>query len=192
MPSVNSMEVWINCCGLNLRHGPLTRYVNCRLRVRRECRERFPRHRLQSKPLVIDPGMHHGTCVTHVPWCMSGSITRGGGENVPSIPGACTTRNFAYLVRGPWLSNYISQQTFGWDYLSMPQSQRSDGGRWCNICHELWLIMCTKIQYWLNLMQPNKHISLYIFYFRLISTCFTWSLVGWHMSTNRRVSARKT
>ena len=33
--------------------------------------------------------MHHGTCVTHVPWCMSGSLTRGGGENVPGIPGAC-------------------------------------------------------------------------------------------------------
>ena len=31
----------------------------------RECRERFPRHRLQRKPLVSDAGMHHGTCVTH-------------------------------------------------------------------------------------------------------------------------------
>ena len=49
----------------------------------------FPRHRLQRKPLVNDPGMHHGTCVTHVPWCISGSLTRGGGENVPGIPGAC-------------------------------------------------------------------------------------------------------
>ena len=31
------------------------------LHMRRECRERFPRHRLQRKPLVSDPGMHHGT-----------------------------------------------------------------------------------------------------------------------------------
>ena len=46
--------------------------------------------------------MHHGTCVTHVPWCMSGSLTRGGDENVPAIPGACGTQNFTYLVRGPW------------------------------------------------------------------------------------------
>ena len=46
--------------------------------------------------------MHHGTCVTHVPWCMSGSLTCGGGENVPVIPGACATRNFTYLARGPW------------------------------------------------------------------------------------------
>ena len=34
-------------------------------------------------PLVSDPDMHHGTCMTHVPWCMSGSLTRDGGENVP-------------------------------------------------------------------------------------------------------------
>ena len=30
----------------------------------------FPRHRGSS-----DPDMHHGTCVTHVPWCMPGSLT---------------------------------------------------------------------------------------------------------------------
>ena len=28
-------------------------------------------------PRVSDSGMHHGTCVTHVPWCMSGSLTDG-------------------------------------------------------------------------------------------------------------------
>ena len=71
------------------------------LRMRRESRERFLRHRLQRKPLVSDPGMHHGTCVTHVPLCMSGSLTPAGGENVPGIPGAWATRKFAYLARGP-------------------------------------------------------------------------------------------
>ena len=60
----------------------------------------FPRDRLQRKLLVSDPEMHHGTCVTHVPWCMSGSLNRGGGENVPDIPGACATRNITYLARG--------------------------------------------------------------------------------------------
>ena len=38
--------------------------------MRRECRERFP-----PPPRFSDPDMHHGTCVTHVPWCMSGSLT---------------------------------------------------------------------------------------------------------------------
>ena len=63
----------------------------------------FSRHRLQRKPLVSDPSMHHGACVTHVPWCMSGSLTHGAGENVPGIPGACATHNFTYLARGPLL-----------------------------------------------------------------------------------------
>ena len=51
----------------------------------------FPRRQFQRKLLYSDPGMHHGTCVTHVPWCMSGSLTCGDGENVPGIPGACAT-----------------------------------------------------------------------------------------------------
>ena len=39
---------------------------------------------------------------------MSGSLTRGGGENFPDIPGACTTRNFMYLARGPWRRQLLS------------------------------------------------------------------------------------
>ena len=81
--------------------GLLPDTQNCGLRMRQECRERFPRHRLQRKPRVSDPDMHHGTCLTHVPWCMSGSLTRDGGENIPGIPGACATCNFRYLARGP-------------------------------------------------------------------------------------------
>ena len=69
--------------------------------MRRECRERFPHHRLQKKPLVSDPGMHQGTCVTHVPWCMSGLLTRSGRENIPGIPGACAIRKYTYLAWGP-------------------------------------------------------------------------------------------
>ena len=64
----------------------------------------FPRHWLQRKRLISDPGMYHGTCITHVPWCMSGSLISGGGDNAPGIPGACVTRNFTYLTRGPCMS----------------------------------------------------------------------------------------
>ena len=41
---------------------------------------------------VSDPGMHHGTCVTHVPWCMPGSLTNGflwnrrRGKTFPAFP----------------------------------------------------------------------------------------------------------
>ena len=61
----------------------------------------IPATDFKEKQLVSDPGMHLGTCVTHVPRCMSGSPTRGGGENVPGIPGA--NRNFMYLARGSWI-----------------------------------------------------------------------------------------
>ena len=128
-------------------HGPVTWYVKLRMRP-----ERFPR--LQRKPLINDPSMHHGACVKHVlsvwetkflehspemdvlymsytkfhsprsifyltsskctrigerasisfphwPWCMSGSLTRRGGEKVHGIPSAYATHNFTYLARGP-------------------------------------------------------------------------------------------
>ena len=43
-------------------------------------------------PQVSDPDMHHGTCVTHVPWCMPGSLTSGflwhrrRGNTFPAFP----------------------------------------------------------------------------------------------------------
>ena len=58
-------------------------------------------------PRVSDSDMHQGTCVTHVPWCMPGSLTSGflclWRVNIPGIPSTCATRNFTYLVRDPWL-----------------------------------------------------------------------------------------
>ena len=73
-----------------ITHGPLARYVKLQVVRAPGMPGTFsPAADFQRKPLVSDPGMHHGTCVTHVPWCMSGSLTRSGGENVPGIPGAC-------------------------------------------------------------------------------------------------------
>ena len=47
-------------------------------------------HWLQRKPLVSDS---RDACRDR--------LTRGGGENVPCIPGACAIRNFTYLARRP-------------------------------------------------------------------------------------------
>ena len=114
--------------------GLLPDTLNCGLRMRLECWERFPRHWFQRKLLISDPGMHHGTCVTHVPWCMSGSLTPGGGENVPDIPGACAIRNFAYLVRGP-LCAYFIEHTAVVTKLYSPRLLRSAYS--CQILHLL-------------------------------------------------------
>ena len=50
---------------------------------------------------------------------MPGSLTRGGGENVPGIPGECATRNFTYLIRGPLSSHscYVSASCLCVTYL---------------------------------------------------------------------------
>ena len=50
-------------------HGPLARHV--KLRVAHAPGTFSP------SPWARDPDMHHGTCVTHVPWCMPGSLTSG-------------------------------------------------------------------------------------------------------------------
>ena len=45
-----------------------------------------------SPAQVSDPDMHYGTCVTHVPWCMPGSLTSGflwsrpRGGSYPAFP----------------------------------------------------------------------------------------------------------
>ena len=57
-------------------HGPLTRYAKLWVAHAPRVPGTFPRHR-KRKPLVSSLGMHHDTCVTPVPWCMSGSLTGG-------------------------------------------------------------------------------------------------------------------
>ena len=77
----------------------------------------FPRRRFQRKPIVGDRGMHHGTCVTHVPWCMSGSLTCGDGENVPGIPGAC-----APVILRIWQEAHTIKQGYNADEMNWPIS----------------------------------------------------------------------
>ena len=72
--------------------GLLPDTPNCELRMRRECRGRFLatarawrtcRDACQDRYLAV-------------------SFEVGGGKTTPGIPGACATRNMAYLVRAPW------------------------------------------------------------------------------------------
>ena len=67
-------------------YGPLTKYVKLRVAHVPGMPGTF-----SPPPRVSDPGMHNGTCVTHVPWCISGSQTggflwSGGGKTFPTFP----------------------------------------------------------------------------------------------------------
>ena len=58
-----------DCCK-SYFHGPLARYVKLRVAHAPGMPGTF-----SPPPRVSDPGMHHGTCVTHVSWCMPRSPT---------------------------------------------------------------------------------------------------------------------
>ena len=83
-------------------YGPLIRYAKLRVAHAPGMSETF-----SPSARVRDPDMHRGTCMTHVPWCLPGSLTSGflwsrWRGKVPGIPGAFVTRNFTYMLRGPW------------------------------------------------------------------------------------------
>ena len=61
---------WHEC--ITQSHGPLTRYAILWVAHAQGMSGTF-----SPPPGVSDPDMHHGTHVTHVPWCMPGSLTSG-------------------------------------------------------------------------------------------------------------------
>ena len=79
---------------------PLARYVKLRVPHAPGMRGKFsPTQR------VSDPDMHRGTCVTHVPWCMQGSLTSGFLWS--RWRGKCAIHNLTHLARGPLLWFFI-------------------------------------------------------------------------------------
>ena len=62
----------VRCASVHFIHGPLARYVKLRVAHAPVMPGTF-----FPPPRVSDPDIHQGTCVTHVPWCMPGSLTRG-------------------------------------------------------------------------------------------------------------------
>ena len=63
----------LHSCGIRKHfYGPLTRCAELRVAHAPGMPGTF------SPPSRVgDPDMQHGTCVTHVPWCMPGSLTSG-------------------------------------------------------------------------------------------------------------------
>ena len=56
---------------------PATQWTSCQIRKIAGAHAQGMPGTFSPSPQVTDPGMHHGTCVTHVPWCMPESLTSG-------------------------------------------------------------------------------------------------------------------
>ena len=116
-PLTGAIQMWPLC---STHSGVVVQWASYQIRKIAGCAcagnagNVFPRRRFQRKPLVSDPGMHHGTCVTHVPWCMSGSLTCGDGENVPGIPGAC-----APAILRIWKEAHAESASMSWRHESL-------------------------------------------------------------------------
>ena len=62
--------------------GLLPANQNWRLRMHQECGEHYPSYLLQRKPLVGDPGMHHGMCCD----ASQNRYTAVVGKTFPALP----------------------------------------------------------------------------------------------------------
>ena len=61
-----------------MQHLPvLWPWASCQIRRIAVCACAGNDGNVSPPPQVNDPDKHHGTCVTHVPWCMQGSLTSG-------------------------------------------------------------------------------------------------------------------
>ena len=107
--------LYIFYCNVHMRHvGWLLYTCNCGLHMRQKCRERFPRHLGLAIPTCITA--HKSRTRRDACWdrWLAVFFEVGGGENVPGIPGSCTTRNSTYLVRVPWQDSEERRQLHRW------------------------------------------------------------------------------
>ena len=88
---VSLMETWCNCSGAVFPPGELTHCASMRLNahlvtvtwpvtrcvILRVAHAPGMPGTFSPPPRFSDPDMPHGTCVTYVQWCMSGSLTSG-------------------------------------------------------------------------------------------------------------------
>ena len=136
-------------------HEPLARYVKLRVAHAPGMPETS-----SPPPRVSDPDMS---------WCILGSLTKGflgGGENVCGIPGACATRNFTHLARGPC----------GWqEYPSCEDSPFEVGihGAMCGLSTHICLPPCGSEVYECYLDFSCEFSRTY--------SCVLWSWWGVHM-----------
>ena len=100
---------------IHVNHGPLARNVKLWVAHARVLPGTF-----SPRLWVSDPDMHHGTCVTHVPWCMPGSLSSGfpwrrwWGKLSRHSRRMCNPQ-FMHLVRGP-CNNNLHMTSVGKNY----------------------------------------------------------------------------
>ena len=87
-PSFDEFHIMTWCHNM----GMLSSWASCQVRKIAGAHAPGMLGTFSPPPQVSDPDMHYGTCVTHVPWCMPGSLTSGFlwsrpvGKTFPAFP----------------------------------------------------------------------------------------------------------
>ena len=120
LKALRLMRVWCGWCHRSCQ-GPLTRYIKLRVAHAPGMPGTF-----SPPPPVGDPNMHYGTRVTHVSWCMSGSLTRSflwsrlRGKRPRHSP---RMRNQQVCVSGKWSKALwlqpVTKSSLLWNSLSL-------------------------------------------------------------------------
>ena len=110
-------------CICNVSHGPLARYVQLRGAHAPGMPGTF-----SLLPQVSDHDMHHGTCVTHVPWCKPRSLTSGFlwiRWRIKRSRHSRRMRNPQFYVSGKRPMVGLMANTYiAWSWLSQPQLKK--------------------------------------------------------------------
>ena len=78
---------------------------------------------------VSNPDILHGTCVTHVSWCMRGSLTSGFLWSRWQGKRSRQQVIFTYLVRGPLPSDFLRLIPRAFEIISIDQRNPKHRGR---------------------------------------------------------------
>ena len=68
-------QEWASRLALNKMDDSRSSWASCQIRKIAGAHAPGMPGTFSLPPRVSDPDMHHDTCVTHVPWCMPGSLT---------------------------------------------------------------------------------------------------------------------
>ena len=149
-------------------HGPLAGYVKLQVAHAPGMPVTF-----SPPPRVCDPDMHHGTCETRVPLCMTGSLTSGfiwsrwRGQRywhsrfmrnpqlyVSGKRPMCLllTKHYCNLLLGPPGSRLCGNQTINWS-------------TWYT--HKVLKLMLHII--WMNISVTQQHLIIYVYYWCLLN-----------------------
>ena len=135
-------------------------------------------------------------CVTHVPWCMSGSLTNGDGENVLGIPGACAPAILRIWQEAHGAIRILADETRGIcrysqtkETLAQPNQPVWVAGQMMNLMcfSRTHIVLCPHRTVFLNLSRNRLPVSLYRFNVRARShyTGSTYLQVHFSSPNNR-------